>query len=118
MVFAIRILDHFRLTQFFHGIYGSKLDGRLSDKAALVAHILKTEGLDPQLTLMVGDRLHDIIGGKKNGVATAAVTYGYGSRNEIEEVEPDFIFHSPSDLTAYLKITTERGVPPDRLRSW
>ncbi len=104
-VFAIRILDHFRLTQFFHGIYGSELDGRLSEKADLVAHILKTEGLNPQSTLVVGDRFHDIIGGKKNGTATAAVTYGYGSRNEIDEARPDFIFQSPSDLAAFLEKT-------------
>ncbi len=111
-VFAIRILDHFRLTQFFHGIYGSELDGRLSDKADLVAYILRTEGLDPQMTLMVGDRFHDIVGGKKNGVATAAVTYGYGSREEITKARPDFIFHSPFELAAYLKNTTE-GVGAD-----
>jgi phosphoglycolate phosphatase len=106
-VFAIRILEHFSLAQFFYGIYGSELDGRLSDKADLLAHILNTEGLDPQASLMVGDRFHDIIGGKKNGIATAAVTYGYGSREEIEGASPDFIFHSPSDLVAYLERTTE-----------
>ncbi len=106
-VFAIRILEHFDLTQFFHGIYGSELDGRLSDKADLVAHMLKTEGLDPKVSLMVGDRFHDIIGGEKNGVATAAVMYGYGSRVEIEEAGPDFIFHSPSDFAAYLARTTD-----------
>jgi phosphoglycolate phosphatase len=105
--FAIPILEHFCLTQFFHGIYGSELDGRLSDKTDLLAHLLKTEGLDPQASLMVGDRFHDIIGGKKNGVVTAAVTYGYGSREEIEGASPDFIFHCPSDLAAYLERTTE-----------
>jgi phosphoglycolate phosphatase len=105
-VFAIRILEYFGLTQFFHGIYGSELDVRLSDKSDLLAHMLKTERLAPQSSLMVGDRLHDIIGGKKNGVATAAVTYGYGSHEEIERASPDFIFHSPSDLAAYLERTT------------
>ncbi len=104
-VFAIRILDYFQLTRFFHGIYGSELDGNLSDKADLIAHILKREDLDPRATLMVGDRLHDIIGGKQNGIATAGVTYGYGSRNEIEEAKADFIFHCPSDLAAYLEST-------------
>jgi phosphoglycolate phosphatase len=113
-VFAARIIEHFRLTQFFHGIYGSELNGRLSDKADLIAHVLKIEGLDPQLTLMVGDRFHDIVGGKKNGTVTAAVMYGYGSQNEIEEAKPDFVFHYPSDLAAYLNSTTERVVAPDR----
>lgn len=116
-VFAIRILEHFDLTQFFHGVYGSELDGRLSDKADLVAHILKTESLNPQVSLMVGDRYHDIIGGKENGVVTAAVMYGYGSREEIEKAGPDFIFHSLSDLAAYLERTTEQDQPSRSLRS-
>jgi phosphoglycolate phosphatase len=101
-IFARRILDHFGLTRFFHGIYGSELDGRLSDKKELVDHILKTEGLIPQFTLMVGDRCHDVLGGKKNGTKTAAVTYGYGSLDEIREAKPDFIFYSPHGLAAFL----------------
>jgi len=114
-VYASRILNHFGLTQFFHGIYGSELDGRLSDKGDLVAHILKTEGLNPQLTLIVGDRSHDVIGGKKNGTVTAAVTYGYGSQDEIEEAEPDFIFRSPSGLAAFLESeATESGGASNR----
>ena len=113
-VFALRILEHFNLTQFFHGIYGSELDGRLADKADLVAHILKAEDLKPQVSLMVGDRYHDIIGGKKNDVATAAVMYGYGSREEIEGASPDFIFHSPSDLAEYLERTTEPVATAER----
>ncbi len=102
-VFANRVLNHFGLTRFFHGICGSELDGRLSDKGDLIAHILKTESLEPKLTLIVGDRSHDIFGGKKNGIMTAAVTYGYGTLDEIKASEPDFIFHSPSDLAAFFE---------------
>jgi phosphoglycolate phosphatase len=29
-VFAAQVLDHFDLTQFFHAVHGSELDGRLS----------------------------------------------------------------------------------------
>ena len=106
IVFARHILDHFELTQFFHAIHGSELDGRLSDKGELVAHILDCENLDPKATLIVGDRSHDIIGGKKNGLITAAVTYGYGSREEITASKPDVIFESPSDLAVFLESKT------------
>jgi phosphoglycolate phosphatase len=105
-VYARRILDHFDLTQFFQAIHGSELDGRLSDKAELVAHILDSEMLDPKATLIVGDRFHDIVAGKKNGIMTAAVTYGYGSREEITALEPDLIFESPADLVAFLEAET------------
>ncbi len=113
-VYATRILDHFLLRHFFQGIYGSELDGNLTEKPDLISHILKSEDLEIHATLMVGDRSHDIIGGKQNGIATAAVTYGYGSRNEIEEAKPDFIFHSPSDLATFLESTIQTD---GRLRS-
>lgn len=98
-VFAAKIMDHFQLTPFFAAIYGSELDGRLGDKAELIAHILKENSLDPQHTMMIGDRSHDIIGGKKNGTMTAGVSYGYGSLSELTESRPDFIFHSLAELT-------------------
>ena len=108
-VYAERILDHFDLTPFFQAIHGSELDGRLSDKGELVAHILDSEMLDPKATLIVGDRFHDIIAGKKNGIMTAAVTYGYGSREEITASEPDLIFESPSGLVAFLESKSASG---------
>ncbi|APG24342.1 HAD hydrolase-like protein [Syntrophotalea acetylenica] len=97
-IFATRVLDHFDLTQFFDGIHGSEIDGRLCEKTDLVAHIIRTWNLAPSLTLIVGDRVHDVIGGKSNGIMTALVTYGYGTRREIEAANSDYIFESPSEL--------------------
>lgn len=102
-VYATQILDHFDLARFFHTVHGSELDGRLSDKADLVAHILDTHSLNPEETIIVGDRSYDIIGGRKNGIMTAAVSYGYGTPEEISTSEPDLIFDSPSELTEFLE---------------
>lgn len=106
-VYAKRILDHFDLSHYFHAVHGSELDGRLSDKGALIAHIIETEGLDPQATLIVGDRSYDVVGGKKNGIMTAAVTYGYGSREELFEARPDIVLDSPEGLALFLGITSD-----------
>ena len=32
---------------------------------------------------MIGDRSHDVLGAKANGMAAIGVTYGYGSREEL-----------------------------------
>lgn len=104
-VFAKQILDHFNLSQFFNAIYGSELDGRFSDKGELIEHILRSENLNPKMSLIVGDRSYDIIGGKKNGIMTAAVSYGYGTQKEIDSSEPDIIFGVFSDLLSFLKIS-------------
>ena len=83
----------------FKGVYGSELDGRLSEKGALIAHIIHEEGLDPTATVMVGDRVYDIEGGKENGIVTAAVTYGYGKPGEIDSAGPDVVFETIAALT-------------------
>ncbi|WDP90353.1 MAG: HAD family hydrolase [Desulfobacter sp.] len=110
-VFAEKILEHFGLAHFFTGIYGAGLDGSLVDKGELIAHILASESLDPGETLMVGDRIYDILGGKKNGVATAAVTYGYGSADEIQSAHPDMVFDRPADLAEALTRPSAQSQP-------
>lgn len=107
-VYARKILDHFGLSHFFKKRYGAELDGRFVDKGELIAHILGAEGLDSKTTLMIGDRVYDIAGGKKNNLMTAAVTYGYGSRDEIASSNPDLVFDSLADLPAFL-LTTVPG---------
>lgn len=97
-VFAERILEHFDLADFFETIHGSDLNGQLTDKPSLVRHILATEGLPPDRTMIIGDRKYDIIGGKANGLQTGAVTYGYGSREELEAEAPDLLFDTPAQL--------------------
>lgn len=104
-LFAKQILDHFHLSQFFTAIYGSELDGRFSDKGQLVAHILESENLNPKESLIIGDRVHDIAGGKKNGIMTAAVSYGYGTQKELDASQPDILFNAFPDLLSFLKIT-------------
>ncbi len=101
-VFAERILDHFHLTRYFSGIYGSEFNGDRVDKGELIAHLMAAEALDRSRALMVGDRRHDIDGAKKNGVPAAAVMHGYGSAQEIQAAGPDMIFDNVGRLADYL----------------
>jgi len=105
-IFARQILNHFKLSPFFEAIYGSELDGRLTDKSELIAHILSSENLVPGTSLIVGDRIHDLAGGRENGIMTAAATYGYGSREEIDSAEPDISLETFSNLLSFLEIST------------
>jgi phosphoglycolate phosphatase len=51
---------------------------------------------------MIGDRKHDIIGGKKYGLFTIGVTWGYGSREELENSGADIVVDSPAVLQTFL----------------
>jgi phosphoglycolate phosphatase len=82
-VFADRIIDHFDLRDHFEQVFGAELDGTRADKSDLLAHALRTTAVDPSQTLMIGDRSHDMVGAKNNGMKGIGVLYGYGSRDEL-----------------------------------
>jgi phosphoglycolate phosphatase len=97
-VFAKQILSHFGLDHYFYFIAGSMLDGARTDKAELIGYVLNHCSIVPGKAAMVGDRKHDIIGAQKNSVASIGVTYGYGSRGELEEAGADYIVDSVGAL--------------------
>jgi len=94
-VFAERIIDHFRLRDYFERVFGAELDGTRADKADLLAYALKNAAVNPKRALMIGDRSHDIIGAKKNGMAAVGVLYGYGSERELIEAGASHICATP-----------------------
>jgi len=82
-VFADRIIDHFGLRRHFEAVFGAELDGTRADKSHLLEYALKQVSVDPAKTLMIGDRSHDMVGAKNNGMKGIGVLYGYGSRDEL-----------------------------------
>ena len=77
---SLRILEHFDLIKYFEAVAGSTMDEQRTKKGEVIAYALSTYGLDPAETVMVGDRKHDVIGARENGVPCVGVLYGYGSR--------------------------------------
>ncbi|MDT4898082.1 MAG: phosphoglycolate phosphatase [Acidobacteriota bacterium] len=94
------ILRHFKLSAYFDGVYGSAPNGQFDNKVDLLRHLLASESLAAEETLMVGDRKYDITGAKENNCFAAGVTYGYGSMEELSEAGADYLCHSPSDVAA------------------
>jgi phosphoglycolate phosphatase len=96
--YSIDIIDHFGLSPFFRRVYGSALDGSRADKGELIRHIVHTEGLDPQQTVMIGDRLHDAHGAAVNDIRAVGVLWGFGDRAELEGAGAARIAASPAEL--------------------
>lgn len=101
-VIAEMILNSFCLVKFFDDIYGSELNGERSEKEDLISYILHTENLLSEQTLMVGYREHDIIGAKRNGLATGGVCYGYGTQKELKQAGADYLFATPLDIVDFM----------------
>lgn len=102
-VFAIEILKHFQLDQFFIDIVGSELDGTRIDKTDIIEYIFSNnDQLAKENAVMIGDRSHDIIGAKKVNVKSIGVEYGYVSRDELINVGADHIVLNVSELNKVL----------------
>lgn len=91
-VYARRILDKFGLSGYFEVICGIPLDNEHMTKAQVIARAINELGAaNKQAALMVGDRDYDVAGAHQNGIECLGVTYGYGSRAELEGAGAEYI---------------------------
>ena len=97
-VFADRVVRHFGFRPLLEGVYGPDLDGRLEDKADLIAHLMDREGLNPEEVCMVGDREHDVLAALRNGLPAVGVLWGYGGRDELIAAGASVIIERPDEL--------------------
>jgi len=102
-VYAERIIERFELAPMFARIYGAEIDGRFDHKKALIAHLISEEHLEPGTTVMVGDREHDVVGARANGIRTVGVTYGYGTHAELAYAGAEEIVASPAEVVGAIR---------------
>ncbi len=127
-VFALRILEHFGIAEFFTAVAGSSLDHSRTDKHEVIEYALwklTASGDEPFVgekgssgsggadlcvgeeirtrAVMVGDREHDVSGAKKSRLSSVGVLYGYGSREELLTAEADEIVPDVPSLSALLR---------------
>lgn len=99
--FAKMIADHFDFAKYFDLICGATMDEKRVKKDEVIAYALSSMNIAEEAysnVLMIGDRKHDILGGKKNGLKTMGVLFGYGDRAELEEAGADYIVENASDI--------------------
>ena len=97
---AVPFLQHHGIHDHFEVIGGGQ-EGAPLDKSAIIEATMLTLGSPPpDQMIMVGDRATDIRGGRDHGLRTIAVSWGYGSRDELEASSPDAIVDRPSELPA------------------
>ena len=111
-VFARKVLKHFGMEDYFSFVGGSELDGSRTKKAEVISYILKTCGIEAKVAIMIGDRRHDIEGGKACGLESVGVLYGYGTEQELTEAGADHIIRTVAELEDYLR---NQGENPAKL---
>jgi phosphoglycolate phosphatase len=107
-IYVNRILEHFKIADYFQVVTGSNLDGTRTQKEEVVTEALRrlseksTEILRMEDVYMIGDRRYDIEGAKPLGMECVGVAYGYGSLEELKDAKADYIVKSVAELEKFL----------------
>jgi len=75
----------------------------LKHKEDVIRYAFSTAGItDPTRAIMIGDRKHDVIGARINGMDCIGVTFGYGSREELFSAGAAFIADDFDSVINYI----------------
>lgn len=97
--FVLTILKHFDLVPYFDFVGGASMDEVRSKKDDVLRYVLQQAHVtDPATALMVGDRKFDVEGAHTFGLDAMAVTYGYGSEEELRGAKPEYLVHTPQEI--------------------
>lgn len=103
LVFAERIVEKYRLSEYLDYVVGADLKGGINYKDEVISEVLRqTKTNDLSKVVIVGDRKHDILGAKKCGIASIGVKCGYAEENELEDAGADFIFENLHEVKDFL----------------
>jgi phosphoglycolate phosphatase len=96
--FAVTVLKATSIYDYFEKIIGADDTGCMKPSSCPLHVIMQRLAINKDKAIIVGDMDIDVLAGKNAGIATCAVTYGLGKRQDIEQANPDYIIDSISEL--------------------
>jgi dTMP kinase len=99
---TIRILEHFGILPLLETVHCAT--DKSADKEQMIRTALPEEHGE---AWMIGDRKFDMEGGKRAGIHTLGVTYGYGSEEELREAGAEALAKTPREILTILCPETE-----------
>ena len=100
-----RILEHFRIDEYFSFVSGDEMDGSRTKNGKRDIIRIALDTLDPnreKSAVMIGDRKHDILGAREVGIDCIGVSWGYGSLAELKQAQATWIANSPDEMLRYI----------------
>lgn len=99
MAHAVRILEHFKLADYFAVIAGSNPDDSRSTKEEVLRYCLDELQISRKDdVVLVGDTKYDVMGARGVGIDCIAVRYGYGTLEELQKENPTYIVETVEDV--------------------
>lgn len=96
--YTLCIVDGLQAKNWFHAVEGAGNTSDLKPEPSMLFRVLDRLNVDPSRTVMIGDSTNDVRAAQAAGVKACAVGYGYGNREKILALTPDFFCERPEDL--------------------
>lgn len=96
--YTLRIVDGLGVRDTFSAIECPSDASDLKPDPGMLFRILDQLGIAPEHALLVGDSTNDVRAAKAAGMRACAVGYGYGNREKVLALAPDYYCEKPEDL--------------------
>lgn len=96
--YTLRIVDGLGVRDTFSSIECPIDLSDLKPDPGMLFRILDQLEVDPEKTILVGDSTNDMRAAKAAGIRACAVGYGYGIREKVLALDPDYYCEKPEDL--------------------
>jgi len=96
--YTLAIVDGLQARDLFQHVEAPRDTAELKPEPVMLRRALEVLGADPGRTVMIGDSTNDVRAAQAAGIRGCAVGYGYGNREKVTALEPDFYCETPHDL--------------------
>jgi len=94
------VLEGTELRRYFTHVFGSPNDGAVVEKSETLKRAMNRFG---NVTVLIGDRYHDIDAAHHCGIQSIGVAWGYASENELLDARAGMVVNHPVDLLDAIK---------------
>jgi phosphoglycolate phosphatase len=98
---ANRVVTSLGLADHIDFIVGSDSTPKMKPDPAPIHLAVEKFKVAPEMTVMVGDTVDDVLSAKAAGVISCGVSYGFGRREDLEDAGADIIIESFPDLRSH-----------------
>lgn len=101
--FTKKMARDYHIDKFFYVVLGATENIKKKPSAEPIDFILKETGVQKEFAIMIGDSEQDIRAAKNAGIKSAAVTYGYRTKDQLKELKPDYFCNNLMELTKIIE---------------
>ncbi len=96
--YTLAIVDGLQASDVFQHVEAPRDTSELKPEPVMLERALEILGADRSNTVMIGDSTNDVRAAQAAGIQACAVGYGYGNRERVAALNPDFYCETPHDL--------------------